>query len=85
MYIQPSIHWAILNLIPVWPLDGGRFVHSLMQLRGGTIVMTLMVGVVVSALVALFAFQNELSFLGFMFLILGWNNFQAVQQLQGSR
>lgn len=85
MYIQPSIHWAILNLIPVWPLDGGRFIHSLMQLRGGTIVMTLMVGVVVSALVALFAFQNQLSFLGFMFLILGWNNFQAVQQLQGSR
>lgn len=85
MYIQPSIHWALLNLIPVWPLDGGRFVHSLIQMRGGTIGTTLMVGVVASACVALFAFQNGLSFLAFMFLILGWNNFQAVQQLQGSR
>lgn len=85
MYIQPSIHWALLNMIPVWPLDGGRFVHSLIQLRGGTIAMSLTVGVVASASVALFAFQSEMSFLAFMFLILGWNNYQALQQLHAAR
>ena len=81
MYLQPSISWAILNLIPVWPLDGGRVIHSLVQLQGGNISTTLFIGLIASALVALFAFQNGLQFLGFMFLILGWNNYQAVQQL----
>ena len=82
MYIQPSIHWAILNLIPVWPLDGGRFIQALIQLFGGTVLTTMKVGVAVSAVVAVFAFQNEMQFLAFMFLILGWNNFQALKQLQ---
>ena len=85
MYIQPSIHWALLNLIPVWPLDGGRFIHSLIQLNGGSIVTTLKLGVVTAGLMAFLAFSSEMTFLLFMFLILGWNNFQAVQQLQQSR
>ena len=82
MYIRPSIYWAILNLIPVWPLDGGRFIQALIQLFGGTVLTAMKVGVAASALVAVFAFQNKQEFLAFMFLILGWNNFQAWKQLE---
>lgn len=82
MYIQPSVLWALLNLVPVWPLDGGRFIHSFLELRGGTILNTLWVSVVASGLLVLYSFGNGLQFLGFMFAILGWNNYQAIQQMQ---
>ncbi len=28
-YVFPSIVWALLNLMPVWPLDGGRIARRL--------------------------------------------------------
>ena len=67
MYLQPSISWAILNLIPVWPLDGGACYSFLVQLQGGNISTTLFIGLIASALVALFAFKTDFSFWGSCF------------------
>lgn len=79
-YIFPSVLWAILNLVPVWPLDGGHIVRSIIQLRGGDIRQSLWVSVIASGLMAAYGFSNGQQYMGFLFLVLGITNFQALQQ-----
>ncbi len=85
MYVYPSVLWALLNLVPVWPLDGGRIMSSFLLMQGGNVVQSLWVSVVTAALLAAYGFSNGQQYLGFLFLILGVNNFQAIQQLSGPR
>ncbi|MEM8665971.1 MAG: site-2 protease family protein [Planctomycetota bacterium] len=84
-YIFPSVLWAILNLIPVWPLDGGHIVRSAILSRGGNVVQALWVSVIAAALVCVYGFSVGDRFLGVMFLVLGVSSFQAIQQLSGPR
>lgn len=85
MYVYPSVLWAILNLVPVWPLDGGRIMSSFLQMQGGNMVQSLWVSVVTAGLLAAYGFSIGEQYLGFLFLILGVNNFQAIQQISGPR
>lgn len=81
-YILPSILWALLNLLPMLPLDGGQVMRSVVQLAGGNIVQALWVSVVVAGAVGYCGFKYGQPFIGIMFLMLGWTNFQAIQQSQ---
>jgi stage IV sporulation protein FB len=85
MYVYPSILWAILNLVPVWPLDGGRIMSSFVQMLGGTMAQSLWVSVVAALLMGIYGFTSGNSYLGFMFLFLGFNNYQAIQQYSDTR
>ncbi|MEM9643393.1 MAG: site-2 protease family protein, partial [Planctomycetota bacterium] len=40
-YLFPSILWALLNLLPVWPLDGGRIARAILQIFGGDVQLSL--------------------------------------------
>ena len=84
-YIFPSVLWALMNLLPVWPLDGGHVMKSIIQLRGGNMVQALWVSVIVSGFVALYGFSIDQRYMGFLFLILGFTNFQAIQQMSTPR
>jgi stage IV sporulation protein FB len=84
-YVFPSVLWAILNLVPVWPLDGGRISSSIIQLRGGNIRQALIVSVITAGLMCLYGFSNDQQYMGFFFLVLGVTNFQALQQSGGWR
>jgi membrane-associated protease RseP (regulator of RpoE activity) len=80
LYIFPSILWALLNLLPVMPLDGGQVMRSVVQLSGGNIIQALWVSVIVAGVVGFYGFTNGQTYLGILFLMLGWTNFQAIQQ-----
>ncbi|MFK8111263.1 MAG: site-2 protease family protein [Rubripirellula sp.] len=82
-YIYPSIVWALLNLVPVYPLDGGQIMRSIVQIQGGNIVQSLWISVIASALMAAYGFSNGQQYMGFLFLVLGVTNFQAIQQAGG--
>ena len=84
-YMFPSVLWALLNLVPVWPLDGGHIIRSLILMRGGNVVQALWVGVIVSAFMAVYGFSEGQRIMGFMFLMLGVQSFQAINQLNGPR
>jgi len=79
-YIFPSILWALLNLIPVMPLDGGQVMRSVVQLFGGNIQQALKMSVIVAVGVGFYGFTNGQTYLGLLFLMLAWTNYQAIQQ-----
>ncbi len=76
-YVLPSIMWGLLNLLPVLPLDGGRIAQSLVAISGGDPRQALWLGVIASALIAIYAFQSGQVFLAILFVWLGIDNYQA--------
>jgi len=83
--LLPSIVWNLLNLLPLWPLDGGQ----LLKLGTGRWLsaatsarITHGVALVLAGLLALYCFQTERFFSLIIVLFLG---FQNVQALQGRR
>jgi stage IV sporulation protein FB len=78
--VYTSIFWAILNLLPVLPLDGGRIAQSLFDMhdRGSGLRKATILSIITSVLIALWAFQIENSALGMNFMILGIINYQSM-------
>ncbi|TWU58467.1 Peptidase family M50 [Rubripirellula tenax] len=82
-YLFPSVFWAILNLVPVLPLDGGQITRSIVEMRGGTAQTALWISVIAAAIVALYGFSGGQQYMGIMFMILGITSFQQLQQMNG--
>lgn len=84
-YAWPSIVWGLLNLVPVWPLDGGRITRSLILIRGGNTVQSLWISLIAAGLMAAYGLSNDQMFLGILFLSLAITNYQMIQQSGGWR
>ena len=73
-----SLAWAVLNLLPVLPLDGGQMLNALLgpqRLR-----ITLWVTIIVSVLVGLTLYERTGSLLFSLFLgMFAWQAFQALR------
>lgn len=81
-YSFPSVLWALLNLIPVWPLDGGRIMRSVVLLSGGRIEQSLWISLIAGGAMAFYGFTRGNIFLGILFLSLAISNYQMLQ-MQG--
>ncbi|TWT82183.1 Peptidase family M50 [Planctomycetes bacterium CA13] len=79
-YIFPSVLWALLNLVPVWPLDGGRIMNSVVLIGGGRRDQALWISVIAAGLLTAYGFKNGQTFLGILFLSLAISNYQVLQQ-----
>lgn len=81
--IQINLYWGLVNLLPVWPLDGGQVCQSLLtwcRLRD-PVRPTLYISVIVSAAAAIYFFnQGSRSFAGMLFAMLCLNNVVSLQQ-----
>jgi Zn-dependent protease len=84
-YLLPSILWALLNLLPVWPLDGGHITRSVMQLGGGNVEQSLWVSLIAAGIVAAYGFTHHQPFLGIMFAAMALGNYQTLQGGMGPR
>ena len=84
-YFYPSVLWALFNLVPVWPLDGGHIARSLILIRRGTVVQALWVSVIAAAIMAIYGFSEKQWFIAMLFFVLGIESFQAIKQLEGPR
>jgi Zn-dependent protease len=79
--LQVNIMWGLINLLPVYPLDGGQIARELFNLqnpRGGT-VLALQISAATAILVAVYAILNGRFYLAILFGFLAFGSFQSIQ------
>lgn len=74
-----SIFWALLNLLPIIPLDGGRLMESLFG--SGRIRITLIISFVTAATVCIYSISLKSYYGAMMFGMFAFRSFKALQQL----
>ncbi|MCC9600933.1 site-2 protease family protein [Stieleria sp. JC731] len=77
-YVFPSILWALLNLVPVWPLDGGKIARSLILLNRGTVMQSLWVSVITSGAIAVYALQCRQPMMAIFFGMFAFSSYQMM-------
>lgn len=87
LLLMINITWNVINLYPVFPLDGGQIARALMTQRDpwDGISKSLMLGVVVGAVVAVAAIYQRNIWLGILFGSLAFSNWEAYQQMGRGR
>jgi Zn-dependent protease len=83
--LQINLFWAVLNLAPIYPLDGGQIAREvclLIDVRNG-IRNSLMLSVGTGAAIGIYAALNKLPFLALMFGLLAYSSYQALQTYSG--
>jgi len=82
-----NLFWGIMNLLPVYPLDGGQVCSELLNARSSRrgLLWTHRVGMATGAAAALFFLNLQMVFAGLMFGGIAYDNFQKSQRLQGQR
>lgn len=83
--LWPSIFWALLNLLPVYPLDGGQISRELFVLYSPREGMrnSLILSTIVGGLIAAYGLMNDQMMLGIMFAMLAFSSFQILQAFSG--
>jgi Zn-dependent protease len=79
--LQVNIMWGFINLLPVYPLDGGQISRELFNLqnpRSGNI-LALQVSAATAILVAVYAILNGRFYVALLFGYLAYGNFQSIQ------
>jgi Zn-dependent protease len=83
--LTPSIYWALLNLVPVYPLDGGqisREVFTMSDPQSG-IRNSLILSIAAGVAVAVYALSQGDTFLAIMFGMLAFSSYQILQAYSG--
>ncbi len=81
-----NLVWNILNLLPIWPMDGGQalgaILQRLMPWRGQY--WTHVVGLVLATLIVLLLLRIDMGYNTFLFAYFAFANFQGMQANQVS-
>jgi Zn-dependent protease len=79
-----NIWWGIINLLPVYPLDGGRVSRQLLLIRNSQlgILRSLQLSAITASLVAAYALSRKDYYLCFMFAYLAYGSFQSARAEQ---
>ena len=76
--------WALLNLVPVWPLDGGQIARSLFVINGGTVAQSLWLSVICSGALAYYAFRNGQPMMAIFFAMFGFSSYQMINPMNNN-
>lgn len=79
-----NLAWGILNLVPIYPLDGGQIARDLLtHYRGNSgYVFSLRLSILLGGVLAAFFFATQQTFSAILFAMLAVQNYQ---ELQGAR
>lgn len=77
-----SIYWGFLNLLPIYPMDGGHILAHLLGPRRARVTYT--VGMVLAVLLAVFMLTRGAIFGTLFFGLMAFENFQRMRGQQGT-
>jgi Zn-dependent protease len=82
--MMPSIWWALLNLLPIFPLDGGQVSRAVFMIFSGHagFQQSLIVSIATAGAVALYFFTHGSTFNGLLFVSLAVSSYQLLQTLR---
>lgn len=80
-----NIFWGLVNLLPIFPLDGGQISRELFQQSDpwNGVLKSLWLSVVAAAVVAVWGLSQQSMFLAIMFGMLAFSSYTAIQQIGG--
>jgi membrane-associated protease RseP (regulator of RpoE activity) len=79
---QINLRWSLINLLPIWPLDGGQITGVILTMfnRRKGMNWTHVVSLVTASLMAMYVFQNERGlFNGIFFVLFALINYRVLQ------
>jgi hypothetical protein len=84
IFVQISLFWAILNLAPVYPLDGGQITRELLVLFNvnNAIPKSLFVSIATGVAIGIWGLNNNSMFLTLMFFLMAYSSYQLLQRYQ---
>ena len=80
-----NIFWGLLNLMPIYPLDGGQISREIfVQFDSwGGLRKSLILSIAVAGCIAVFGLTRNSIFMALMFGMLAFSNWQVLQQTDG--
>lgn len=83
--LSPSVMWALLNLMPVYPLDGGQIAREVfLRFRPANGVRnSLILSVVTGVCLAVYALTRHQTFMAILFGMLAYSSYQILQAYSG--
>ncbi|MCG8583923.1 MAG: peptidase [Pirellulales bacterium] len=84
-FLQVSVFWALINLMPVYPLDGGQISRNLFVMKDprGGIVNSLKLSIGTGILLAVYAIWGQQVFMAILFGMLAFSSYQMLMQYTG--
>ena len=84
IFVMISLFWAILNLAPVYPLDGGQITRELLVFFNvsNAIPKSLFVSVATGVAIGIWGLNNNSMFLTMMFFLMAYSSYQLLQRYQ---
>ena len=84
-FLAVNTLWGILNLLPIYPLDGGQVARELFTMRGDVsigITRSLWLSVIAAGCVAVFALANARFFATLLFGYLAYSSYRSLEAYQ---
>lgn len=83
--VTPSVLWALFNLLPILPLDGGNIMMNTLAINNvrDSTRNAHMISIGVAALVGIYAMQSGEPMIGMWCLMFAASNWQQLQMLSG--
>ncbi len=85
--IQVNILWGLMNLVPVYPLDGGQIARELLVWKDPWqgVIRSLWLSVVAGGIMVVLALRYNSIYLAILFGMLAYQSYLALQQVGGTR
>ena len=82
-----NLIWTVLNLLPVFPLDGGQATRAVMQQIDGVdgVRNSIYLSMGAAALIVVYAVSTQDLFIAIFFGFMAYQNWQSLQQFSGRR
>lgn len=87
MLVRVNLFWGVLNLMPVFPLDGGKICSEILNARNSVVGQrrTAIIGMITATLIAAYFLSNQLFLGGLLFGSLAYDNYRQYEQLRRGR